>query len=60
MEQDLINEDMDTELPPINCPRPKDDLERVRTFIALHPVCDKCRVFVCPYVERDEVHAPGL
>jgi len=60
MEQNLINEDMNTELPPVTCPRPKDDLERVRVFTELHPTCNECYVFICPYIERNEVHAPGL
>jgi hypothetical protein len=61
MKQNSINEDMDRELPPATCPRPKDDLERMRVFEGeTHPTCAKCYVFICPYVERKEVHAPGL
>jgi len=49
--------------PPASCPRPeRDDLiERARTFDEMvHITCHFCRVFICPFIERDEVHAPGL
>ena len=48
---------------PSNCPRPdKDDpIEQVMTFDKMvYVACFFCRVFICPFIERDEVHAPGL
>ncbi|MCK5607066.1 hypothetical protein KAR91_34600 [Candidatus Pacearchaeota archaeon] len=57
-----IDEDMRNELPPNNCPRPNksDYLAQGRIFESLHTACANCHVFVCPYIDREEVHAPGI